>query len=614
MINGKKLVALCTYRVFESAVFSFITEFNRLLFADDCYLFVYALNSELGSNGDDRAEADVFELIPYDKTDAIVIMDEKIKSREVVEKILDKASKNHVPAVVIDGENENASLVRFDYAKGFEEVVRHMIEFHKVKRPHFMAGKRNSPFSNERIEVFKKVLRDNDFTFDESMVSYGDFWHEPSRQATLELLKRPILPDAIICANDIMAINVCDVLQTKGIRVPEEVKVSGFDGLEEAFWSNPGITTAKCDSIELAITLTDVVMSLFKKKGNINRWITPGFIQNDSCGCMHCKLDLLKTINGFNNRFYHHQDDIHIMHSLTAKIMTGHTSKESLSYLRNQITAHMCIVVEKSCLDLENNFLIDDVPKGEKVIVYDWYSDKDEIIPYNPDEIIPHLSDILEKGYPLIFNCLEFMGKALGFVCYSYPRIEIVDYSKMPSLTNSLGMAFGSYVMNRYQKYLREKLLRAYRHDALTGLYNRLAFLEKIDELHEDSSNYGKTVTLVMLDLNGLKQINDTYGHLSGDEAIASIAKVLKNVCPDNALCVRIGGDEMLSFVLGDFDFDAMEKDMVLQMEKESERLGFSVSASIGRATTVFDENMNLDTVIGLADEQMYKMKRQKKG
>ena len=124
-------------------------------------------------------------------------MDEKIKSREVVQHILDRANEHDVPAVVIDGEYENTSIVKFDYAKGFEAVVRHIIEYHKVKRPHFMAGKRKSPFSNERIEVFKKVITENGFTFDDSMISYGDFWAEPSRKATLELLQRPILPDAI---------------------------------------------------------------------------------------------------------------------------------------------------------------------------------------------------------------------------------------------------------------------------------------------------------------------------------------------------------------------------------------------------------------------------------
>ena len=612
MINGKKLVALCTYRIYDSQVFSFITELNRLLQADDCYLFIYTLNSEIGNNGDESDETAVFDLVPFDKTDAVVIMDEKIKSREVVQHILDRANEHDVPAVVIDGEYENTSIVKFDYAKGFEAVVRHIIEYHKVKRPHFMAGKRKSPFSNERIEVFKKVITENGFTFDDSMISYGDFWAEPSRKATLELLQRPILPDAIICANDIMAINVCDILQTKGIRVPDEVIVSGFDGVEEAFWSKPGITTSKCDSIELAVIITDVLLSLFKGERNIKKWIQPRFIENDSCGCPHSDADPLLTVSGINDRFYHHQDDVHVMQGVTAKIMSGKSSDESIKYIRNHLTSHMCIVAEKSCFDLENNFLFENVEKGEKVVIYDWYSKDDEVKPYNPDEIIPHLMDVLDNGYPLIFNCLEYMGKAPGFICYSYPRAETIDYTKTTSLTYYLGMALGGYVINKYQKYLRDKLQRTYQHDGLTGLYNRLAFLEKFEELHADSTNHGKKATLVMLDLNGLKQINDSFGHLSGDEAIATVAKILKDSCPPDALCVRIGGDEMLALILGECDWDLLKKTMTARMEEATRKLGYTVAASMGTASTVFDANMNLDTVIGLADEQMYKMKKEK--
>ncbi len=134
-----------------------------------------------------------------------------------------------------------------------------MIEDHKVQKPHFMAGHKNNVFSNERIEVFKKVLAENNMPFDESMISYGDFWAFPCRAATAELLKRKELPDSIICANDIMAINVCDVLKEAGIKVPDDILVSGFDGLDEAFISSPGITTAICDNGELAHTVLSLI-------------------------------------------------------------------------------------------------------------------------------------------------------------------------------------------------------------------------------------------------------------------------------------------------------------------------------------------------------------------
>ncbi|MBQ7469242.1 MAG: hypothetical protein IJS76_02375, partial [Pseudobutyrivibrio sp.] len=93
MINGKKIVALCEYRVYDSQEFKFVTELNELLKAHDCRMFIYAINNEIGNSGDNLAETKVFDLIPYDKVDVVVIRDEKIKSRTTVQNIINKATE-----------------------------------------------------------------------------------------------------------------------------------------------------------------------------------------------------------------------------------------------------------------------------------------------------------------------------------------------------------------------------------------------------------------------------------------------------------------------------------------------------------------------------------------
>jgi len=610
MINGKTIIALCEYRVYDSQEFKFVTELNELLKVHDCRMFIYAINNEIGNSGDNLAETKVFDLIPYDKVDVVVIRDEKIKSRNTVQNIINKANEAQVPTIIVDGEYENVSLVRYDYKTGFEKVVRHIIEDHHVTRPHFMAGKRFSEFSNERIEVFKKVIAENGIPYDDSMLSYGDFWSVPSREAAYELLNRDTLPEAVICANDIMAINVCDVFQSAGVKIPEQVIVSGFDGIDEAFWSMPGITTSITDSADLAATIMDTILSVLDGNRNLDRWVEPKFIPNESCGCPRCTQDLLSAISGLNNRFYHHQDDIHIMQVITAKVMASQTLSECIHYLRNPMTDYVCCVIEKSCLDLENNFFLEDIEPGEKVIFYDAYDSKEGIKPYNPDEIMPNLDQILELGYPIIYNSLDYMGKSPGFVCYTYPRYQMIEYAKTPSITNSLSMGIGGYVSMRYQHYLRNKLQEIYQYDVLTGLYNRRAFLEKFEELKQAPEHDGRKVTVIMSDLNGLKQINDNLGHSAGDAAISAVAESLKEACPKGALCARFGGDEMLAFILGDCDVSLI-KTMIYEILKDkSNLLGFTVSASIGFYETTMHESLDLDKVISIADSKMYEEKR----
>lgn len=270
----------------------------------------------------------------------------------------------------------------------------------------------------------------------------------------------------------------------------------------------------------------------------------------------------------------------------------------------------MCCVVEDAIFNVEKNYFLEDVETTTRSIIYDSYSKADATRPYDPSAIVPNLYEIMDKGYPLIFNTLEYMGKSIGFVCFSFEKYDLVDYSKTPSISNCLGMGLGGFITLRYQEFLREKVKSMYQNDALTGLYNRLAFLSKFDELKADPSLEGQELTIIMSDLNGLKFINDTLGHTAGDHAIAAVAKALKHVCPPESLCVRFGGDEMLALITEKIDNDEFVEKMQEHLKRDSEKLGFTVSASYGAYSTTLTKDLDLDKIISIADEHMYKMKR----
>ena len=105
MIGGKKIVALCTYGIQDPQVFSFISLFNELLRKENSQLFIYTMNTELGIRGEfSMAESSVYDIVPYDKVDVVVIMAEKIKSVQVVQHIIDMAGDADVPVIVVDGQ------------------------------------------------------------------------------------------------------------------------------------------------------------------------------------------------------------------------------------------------------------------------------------------------------------------------------------------------------------------------------------------------------------------------------------------------------------------------------------------------------------------------------
>jgi len=139
--------------------------------------------------------------------------------------------------------------------------------------------------------------------------------------------------------------------------------------------------------------------------------------------------------------------------------------------------------------------------------------------------------------------------------------------------------------------------------DCLSGLANRHSY-EGAKERFDAPAHL--PLSVIMCDLNGLKQVNDTLGHDYGDEMIRVVSKILESECPSKKFIARIGGDEFIYLLPGTTPDDA--DDLIGRIYAALARHGdnpFSLSVAVGAATKSF-ENENLDEIIALADSRMY--------
>jgi len=171
----------------------------------------------------------------------------------------------------------------------------------------------------------------------------------------------------------------------------------------------------------------------------------------------------------------------------------------------------------------------------------------------------------------------------------------------------------------RRSKDLREALLAQAKAEALahqsaytdhtTGLANRRALMEQL----EGASRAGRTHSLLLLDLDHFKKVNDLHGHMAGDELLRMVSNVLRRVTPDGSCCARLGGDEFAVLVpsaISDTDADLIAEFIageVAQPLSISSTI-LQVSASIGIVT--FDQTMSAEEALRRADIAMYAAKR----
>lgn len=128
MLHGYKIIEVCLAGIQDSACVDFVTQLNKELSPKGYRIFVYHVSTDFDWNEkNEDSESLVFELIDYSIVDEVIIMDEKIKDTILVERIVHTALEESVPVMIIDGSYEGCVNIRFDFAKGFEQIVRHVL-------------------------------------------------------------------------------------------------------------------------------------------------------------------------------------------------------------------------------------------------------------------------------------------------------------------------------------------------------------------------------------------------------------------------------------------------------------------------------------------------------
>ncbi len=156
---------------------------------------------------------------------------------------------------------------------------------------------------------------------------------------------------------------------------------------------------------------------------------------------------------------------------------------------------------------------------------------------------------------------------------------------------------------NEFQEKM-EAIEKESRTDLLTGLLNRRGFEEKLEEERERSNRYGHSFLILYLDMDNLKQLNDSKGHEIGDRALISIAKKMKKNCRSIDFIGRTGGDEFIVV----FPETSGEK----EIKEIVERFRKIENISVGYCQ--YYPGALLREVINTAERRMYEDKRKKKG
>ena len=389
----------------------------------------------------------------------------------------------------------------------------------------------------ERLTAFGKKLP-------QEKVIYGEYWDEPTYKALDSYFAAgERIPKAFLCANDAMAIAVSIYLSERNIRVPDQVRVAGFDGILQGESHMPSITTARPDFAYMYGKMLDRIdVWQPEDAGRTELWPIPyEFIRRESCGCLRGNAFLSTKKSGelkIENLLYTRH--IRAMGNFIRKTL----SMNSLDKLSEQLSTlfsswpnplYFAAVLDENDRNQARSVLHSRHGLLLPGSVFRWRESR-----------IPDASSV--RNDPairiLMIQFLQNEEETMGYLISGMQALSMREQERFEEEALFLSAALNAVVGNQRLAEANKAILRMAEHDSLTGLYNRRGFLRELERRLQLPDSQGKVLTLFSMDMDRLKSINDIYGHHEGDYAIQCLAKALDQTVKKKGICARYGGDE----------------------------------------------------------------------
>lgn len=588
-------------------------------------LLIYTTCSHLeDQNTFDIGEEAVFDFICVERFDAVVVFPGSFADKKPVYKVAERAKKADIPVISINRHIDGCFNILYDYEKSFEKVVRHVIEFHGKRKVNFIAGKKDNIFSETRIRCFKKVLAENSIEFEDKRFGYGDFWEGPALSVLGKFLSVPEdFPEAIICANDTMAIAVAEHLMMLGYNVPEDVIVTGFDGIKMGEMYTPQICTAKLDINGLVGTICDIVRNTGNYGMPMEYTIEHIFSPSRSCGC-----SMMMDREEFSRKVYREVCDInssHFTYNETCRMMTRLNKPEGMEDILNELqrilggsnVAYMAVCTKEDMYSPFFNFYKiankDAIPHSLFVPFIDKMHIKQNPEMIKTDMILPEYDAVMKENGSMVFVSMHAEELCTGYLAFKFENNDFLTCSFQWVIAHLM------QAINNFR--MMQELKEIYSRDQLTGLYSRRGFYERIERTLSECRKEQLPFTVISFDMDGLKKINDRYGHEAGDYALKGIGDAILYVIRDEEQAARLGGDEFL-IAFGSFDEERAGeraaqiikcmKDFLTRLNYSNDK-PFHIEISSGVRTMIPAAGMTIDSYMRAGDAAMYEDKRRHK-
>ena len=585
-------------------------------------------------------EKKIYDLTNYSLFDGVILDTLRMQgnSPETMEKIRGRLAGFDPGAVICIGGEGYADYKTLDSQNDelLREMCRHMVELHGKRKICILTGPQGTIEAESRLKVFLDELSKYGIRVPKEWIIYGDFWYTGGEALADSIADGTIpMPEAVVCASDHMALGLIERLAERGIRVPEDLTVIGFEATTVAAINNTPVTSAESNFAKTAADAVDLIRRVIEPGAELLPY-KPDFQHmlniGRSCGCTpnfkqyvrNLRDSLYQVDRNYVADYAKNRIDIGLL--MENYVMEQFASAQDAAQCFRKIYDNLYLLMPFRdfylCLRedwLEKPMMYEDsFPERMKLALAGTSSGgmsfflPEQAVTFETDKMIPRMHDPEVEPSLYYFAAIHFEDNTFG---YAVLRKNLGDQEHFLNLVyrNFLRFINISLEMVRAKNQYRLSSVR----DEMTGLYNRRGMYAEAEKLLENAQEQDLLLACVV-DMDGLKYINDTFGHAEGDYGIKLVANAVARMTGEEEICCRAGGDEFYMIGVGQYteeDLSNRVEQFERWLDDKASNAGkpYRISASIGFALQKVQGQRSMETALSEADVNMYRFKIDRK-
>ncbi|MDE6025091.1 MAG: EAL domain-containing protein [Lachnospiraceae bacterium] len=596
-MGKRKRLALLIGQPDENQQSLFIKGFLREAFDCAFDVCIFAMYQKFqDTKVKEQGDSNIFSLIDCNSFDGFVIMSDTIQTPGVLERIEEVLHQCKKPVICIDRESKYFNTIMTNHYTPAKQLVEHLIEKHGFTDIAYLTGKEFHPHSKQRLQAFLDCMEEHGLPVSKNRVFYGDFWYSSGISVAKQLLHdREHLPQAVACANDCMAIGLAGELVKGGVRVPEDVAVTGYDVLPEARVGRDTMTSAPVPAEECGAHAVRCITAIFagEELPEFNPKVE--LCIGSSCGCHKETSEEedesvgLWDIEGYQESF--HSRTNYMASDLLLQTDEYGVINTIFSYV-HQIKPfdgfHICLntdwMEENASSGCYSEYMhhalgCKESKAGDsRADLSDFFDKKDLIESLFEDDDYP-------KAYTL--TPLYFEKHCFGFAAIGYGQ-ETHCYEEkyrvwLETVMHNLEYFRRVNVLTKENTILKSAQVR----DPLTGLYNYKGFVENCMDMLGKFVGAKGYVDMIAIDVLGLNEIGENGTVQTSNRIIADFAHLVVDNAGNGMSCY-LGNGEFLVTMFSDVDGESYMSTLKEKIEKQLEEynsqneLGHVLSIIVG--------------------------------